>query len=187
MGSLKMAAFLGWEWLHNLAHAAAAQWTGKPMDRLDIVAGMPLCIYSPQNHHSTSPRQHIYRALGGPLFNLAVMVGTWVLRQFSHPASITREVLDVAVGTNTLLSTVSLLPVPGIDGGPILKWSLVDRGRSPEQANLIVRRVNLGLAMPLVGLSVFFFHRGWRLSGMLAALFSILSLVIGAGWLKGEV
>ena len=186
VGLLKMAAFLTWEWLHNLAHAATAQWIGKPMDRLDIVAGMPICIYSPDNHRSTTPRQHIYRALGGPLFNLAAMLITRLLRSFTHPSSITREVLDVAVGMNTFLATASLLPIPGIDGGPILKWTLVKRGRTPEQADNLVRTVNIGLTAPLAVLSMAYFHRQSWLSGGLAAAFTALTLAIGIGWLKEE-
>ena len=36
LGGLKMVVFLGSEWCHNLAHAAAARWVGKPMDALLI-------------------------------------------------------------------------------------------------------------------------------------------------------
>jgi hypothetical protein len=37
----------------------------------------------------------------------------------------------------------------GIDGGPILKWSLVDKGRSLEEADETVKKVNLALGSGL--------------------------------------
>jgi hypothetical protein len=71
------------------------------------------------------------------------------MRRSSEAGSIAQDIWDAALKTNLFLSTVSLLPVPGIDGGPILKWSLVDQGATPQEANEMVRRVNGPLALLL--------------------------------------
>ena len=186
VGFLSMIALLKWEWLHNIAHAAAARLAGKPMDALEIVAGMPICVYTPENHRSATPRQHIQRALGGPLFNLAAMLVTRLLRRASPPDSLERELLDVAVGMNTFLCTASLLPSPGIDGGPVLKWSLVASGQTPEQADRTVRRANLALS-PILGIvaGVHFWRKHW-FSGGLAIFFAQVGLAVGMGWMRGE-
>ena len=186
VGLFSMIALLKWEWLHNIAHAAAARLAGKPMDALEIVAGMPVCVYTPENHRSATPRQHIQRALGGPLFNLAAMFVTRLVRSASLPDSLERELLDVAVDMNTFLCTASLLPSPGIDGGPILKWSLVASGQTPEQADLTVRRANLALS-PMMGmLAGYHFRRKHWFSGALAIFFALVGLAVGMGWMRGE-
>ncbi len=68
IGSLWMPLVLGMEWCHNFAHAAAARWVGKPMDALLINFGTPLCIYHDVEDPTVTPRQHIVRALGGPIY-----------------------------------------------------------------------------------------------------------------------
>ena len=186
VGLLSMIALLQWEWLHNIAHAAAAHWAGKPMDALEITAGMPVCIYTPENHRSTTPRQHILRALGGPLFNLAAMSATRLLRRRSAPESLERELLDIAVAMNTFLCTASLLPSPGIDGGPVLKWSLVASGKSPQQADRAVRRANLGLSPLMAVVAGYHFRRRRWLSGVLAIFFALIGFSVGMGWMDGE-
>lgn len=186
VGFLAMLALLKWEWLHNLAHAAAAQRAGKPMDRLEILVGMPLCIYTPENHRSTSPRQHIQRALGGPLFNLAAMLITRLARGFTTPESTARDVLDVAVEMNTFLCTASLLPIPGIDGGPILKWGLVEGGHTPAQADEWVRRTDLALSPALSLVAVSQLRQGRWLSSILAFFLAGAAFAVGMGWMRGE-
>jgi hypothetical protein len=186
VGLLQMIAFLGSEWLHNLSHAAAARWIGKPMDALEIIAGMPVCVYSVENHRSATPRQHIARALGGPLFNLGLMLLSRLARHFTPPTSTAREVLNVAVGMNTFLSTWSLLPLPGIDGGPVLKWGLVSNGQTPDQADTTVRRVDLAISPALGGLAATYLRRKNWVLGIASAFFSIIALAVGLGWMEGQ-
>ncbi len=80
IGALTMPVVLGSEWCHNLAHAAAAYYTGKPMDAIRITWGMPLCVYYDINDASVSPRQHITRSLGGPIFNTIMLPITAMFR-----------------------------------------------------------------------------------------------------------
>jgi Zn-dependent protease len=169
------------EWCHNLAHAAAALLVGKPMDALRITWGMPLVVYYDIGDETVTPREHILRAVGGPVFNAVLLPFALVFRRFTRENSALRDVADAAVGMNTFLSTVSLLPLPMIDGGPILKWSLVERGHTPEAADETVKSVNrvmsggLGLA---AGVAVR--RRRWFL-GSILALLAALALAFGFG------
>lgn len=173
VGLVSMPVALGSEWGHNLAHAAAAHWVGKPMDALHIIGGMPRVEYRNINDQTVSPRQHRLRALGGPLFNLLILPLALLLKRFTPVKSVGRDIAEVAVGINAFIPAAGLLPIPGLDGGPILKWSLVERGDSPAEADRKVRKVNGGLSL-LLGLS-----GGWALKKRRLALGGLL-LFMGA-------
>jgi Zn-dependent protease len=185
-GFVTMPLILGFEWCHNFAHAAAAYMIGKPMDAMRIAWGTPLIVYYNLNDPTVAPRQHIIRALGGPLFNALMLPTALLLRKCTSGESMARELADTAVGTNAFLSTMSLLPIPGIDGGPILKWSLVDRGFTQGEADKVVKKVN-GLVGVLLGIaSTVSFKKKRGFIGTLLAIFSALSLAIGTGLLREE-
>ncbi len=186
VGALTMPVMLGSEWGHNLAHAAAARIVGKPMDAMRIAWGMPLLVYYDVNDKTVTPRQHIMRAFGGPLFNLLVLPLALFFQRRTRPQSIAREVADAAVGANAFLPTVGLLPIPGIDGGPILKWSLVERGYSPEAADRAMRKVDgaLGVLLALAG-GLALKKRRWFMGGLLIQL-AAFALSIALGILKEQ-
>ena len=146
---LSSSLMLGSEWTHNTAHLVASQFTQAPMDEFQIVLGMPRCIYFDLDDPRVSPKEHIARAAAGPVFNISLLPLLYLMRKSSEAGSIAQDIWDAAHKTNLFLSTVSLLPVPGIDGGPILKWSLVDQGATPREADETVRRVNGPLALLL--------------------------------------
>ena len=184
IGALTMPVVLGSEWCHNLAHAAAAHMIGKPMDAIRITWGMPLVVYYQINDETVTPKQHILRALGGPLFNLFVLPIALLFKRLTSPKSVARDIASAALGMNLFIPAVGLLPIPGIDGGPILKWSLVARGRTPEAADMAVRKVDgmLGIALALAG-AFSFKKRRWLLGGLFME-FAILALSIALGILK---
>ena len=183
---MKMAVVLGSEWCHNLAHLIASNWIGKPMDQMRIQAGMPRCIYHEINDQDVTPRQHIARSLGGPIVSLLLLPVTGLIRILSKPDSISGETAKIAFQTNLFLSLVSLLPIPGIDGGPILKWSLVDRGKTIEEADQVVQKVNGPLAVILGLFSSWAFLSKKILLGIFSLMLGVTSLSIFTGWLKEE-
>lgn len=184
IGALTTVAVLGSEWGHNLAHLAAAQRLGKPADAVRIVGGMPLLVYYQLNDRSVTPRQHMFRSLGGPLFNLLLAPLAWLWLRLAPRGSVAHEVAGAAFQTNLVLGAVSLLPIPGIDGGPLLKWGLVERGRTPQQADSAVRKVNLGLSGGLaVATGVALKRRKW-LPGALLALLAASALAVGMRWIE---
>ena len=54
------------------------------------------------------------------------------------------------------------MPLPVVDGGVILKWTLVERGRTPAEADTVIRRLNLAIgAVALVAGVVLAIVRYW--------------------------
>ncbi|MEN8240853.1 MAG: hypothetical protein ABFS17_02940 [Chloroflexota bacterium] len=186
IGALTSSVILASEWCHNLAHAAAAKFVGKPMDAIRITWGMPLVVYHDINDQTVTPRQHIARALGGPLFNLLVLPAALLLKNRTEPGTTAGDVAEAAAATNAFLPAVGLLPIPGIDGGPILKWSLVDRGHTPEQADLVVRKVDgvLGIILGVAG--GIFLKKRHRLAGGFLIALAGTALSIALGILKEQ-
>jgi Zn-dependent protease len=154
------------------------------MDAMRITWGMPLVVYYEINDETVTPREHVLRALGGPLFNLLVLPVAWLFKRRTRPGSAARDIAEAAVGANAFIPIVGLLPIPGLDGGPILKWSLVERGRTLEAADLAVRKVDsvLGVVLAFAG-ALSFKKRRWLLGGLLTQLAAI-SLSIALGILK---
>jgi hypothetical protein len=111
---------------------------------------------------------------------------TFVARLFTKSGTTARKTASTALQTNVFLSTVSLLPIPGIDGGPILKWSLVDKGYTVEEADLAVQKVN-GPLSGLLGLfCIWAFSNGKRLLGIFSGLLAVISFSVFRGWIKEE-
>ena len=184
IGAFTMPVIIGSEWCHNLAHTALAWWIGKPPDAINIIGGMPLLYYKNVNDPDVSPRQHILRALGGPLLNALLLLPSIWFQNHSRPGTIAREVTNAAVHMNLFLSTVSLLPIPGIDGGPILKWSLVAGGASSVKADQVLRRVN-GFLGIILGIGAFFAFKKRRcFLGSLMFQFGALAIAISSGLIK---
>jgi len=149
-----------------------------------ITWGMPLVVYYDINDETVTPRQHIIRALGGPVFNVLVLPAALLVKHHTDPQSVTRDMANAFVGTNAFLPAVGLLPIPGIDGGPILKWSLVEKGKTPKEADKIVRKVDggLGILLTLAGV-LSFIERRWLVGGLLMQL-AVLALSIALGIFK---
>jgi Zn-dependent protease len=185
-GALTGAVILGSEWCHNLAHAGAARQIGKPMDAMRVVAGMPLVVYHDINDQSVAPWQHIRRALGGPLFNAMLLPFVFFIRRFTRPGSVGRETADAAAGMNLFLSTISLLPIPGIDGGAILKWWLVARGRSVLQADEAVKKTDLVVGVGLGAAAGLALRKRRKFFAALLGMLAAMSLAVGVGLIKEE-
>ena len=184
VAALTTPIILGSEWCHNLAHAAAAKLVGHPADAIRITWGMPLLVYHDLEDARVTPRQHIIRALGGPLINLTFLGIAALLRPLTKPTSIARDVVNAILGMNTFLVLGGLLPIPGIDGGAALKWALVDQGRSPTQADATVRKVDAVIAVGLGAGAAVAFKKRKRLLGGILAMFAGFALTIATGLLR---
>jgi hypothetical protein len=135
---------------HAFAHSASALMAGAPMDRIQLSSGMPRTIY---DNNDVPPRAHRMRAMGGPIFSALGLVISLLVRAFSPCKSIAREVASWSSIGHGLIFTGSLAPLPIVDGGSILKWTLVDRGRTPEEADRIVHQAGIatGIAATTAG------------------------------------
>ena len=141
-GAASALALLSADLGHAVAHIVSANWAGAPMDYVLVSAGMPRTVYLDDE---VSPQAHRRRAMGGPILNGVGFLVSLVLRTLAPRSSVPREVLDWSCLGHGLLLLGSLAPLPMVDGGSLLKWTLVERGRSPEQADAVVRQAGLGL------------------------------------------
>lgn len=185
-GALTTLVLFASEWCHNLAHTFVAYRIGKPVDAIRVFWGTPLLIYYDINDQNVSPRQHILRASGGPIFNFLLLPICWLAKHLTKPESLAYYVANFSLGTNMFISSIALLPIPGIDGGPLLKWSLVERGQTRQQADETVKKVNLVLGSGLgvaTGIALKK-RRNWL--GMALGAFALSSLAIGLGWIKEQ-
>ncbi len=127
-GFVLIAADVG----HALAHSISARAAGAPMDKIDLTSGMPRTIYYDQ---AVPPRTHILRALGGPLYSALGLVLSLVARSLLPRNSAAREVAGWSSIGHCLIFAGSLAPLPIVDGGSILKWTLVESGKAPQEAD----------------------------------------------------
>lgn len=109
---------------HALAHTFSAKVAKAPMDEILLGLDMPRTIYY---DNAVEPRQHVIRALGGPIYNALYLVVSIIWRSNSPSGSPRRFLAEIACVVNGILFVGSLLPIPGVDGGTIRKWCQVNR------------------------------------------------------------
>jgi hypothetical protein len=124
---------------HPLAHTFSARYAGAPMDEIRIAADMPRTLYK---NNDVAPHTHRMRALGGPIFNVIGLLLSIVIFEIGSANSIVREWMAWSAVGHGLLLMMSLAPFPAVDGGTILKWTLVASGRTEIEADKLVRRVD---------------------------------------------
>ncbi|MBI9050857.1 MAG: hypothetical protein JEZ00_15660 [Anaerolineaceae bacterium] len=186
IGAMAMPVVLGSEWGHNFAHATAAHCVGKPVDAIRIVWGMPILVYYDVNDQQVAPRQHIIRALGGPLFNMLLLPFALLAKRISKESSAMRDIANAATATNAFIVFGGLLPIPIIDGGAILKWSLVETGHSIPEADITVRKVNGMLGIGLVAATIETAKKKRWIWSVICAMFAVSALGVALGILKEQ-
>jgi hypothetical protein len=166
---------------HALAHIFSARWAGAPMDEILIAGDMPRTIY---HDNDVSPQVHRQRALGGPVFNAIGLLLSLALFALFRGSPVISELMAFSAGGHGLLLIMSLFPLPLVDGGTILKWSLVAVGRTPAQADRIVRGVDwvLGIALVLIGIGLLVIQL-WIAGGFLTGA-GVIVLVAVVGMVK---
>ena len=132
---------------HALAHTVSAKLAGAPMDEIHLAADMPRTIYF---NNDVTPDQHRLRALGGPIFRALSLGISLVWRSCAPPETAARELAEISAVSQALIFCGSLLPMAIVDGGTLLKWTLVDRGRTEGEAERQVRRTSWWAAVGLI-------------------------------------
>jgi len=184
VGTLNMNVILGSEWCHNLAHAAAAKWVGEPVDCIRVSWGMPMLVYYDIEDPNVPPRHHIIRSLGGPLINAIFSGIGLILKRFANKDSPVREVIDTAVAANIFLFVAGMTPIPFLDGGTALKWSLVDMGQTLDDADKIIRNVNVVSGAVMGAGAVIAFNKRKNLLGLFLTCMAGLSFGVATRLFK---
>jgi hypothetical protein len=130
---------------------------------VQVALGIPRTIY---DDNAVSPATHRLRALGGPAANLLGLLLSLLWRRATRPDSAARDLADVSCLGHGVLFFGSLVPLPLFDAGTILKWTLVEQGRSEADADALVHQVSefIGLGAVATGLVVAL--QGRRLVGL---------------------
>jgi hypothetical protein len=170
VGFVTMILLLIAEIGHPIAHILSARYAGAPMDEIHISAeeGMPRTLYW---NNEVSPDAHRLRAIGGPLFNLLCLLLSLGIYAAVPGNSIVRELAAWSAAGHGLLLIMSLAPAPTVDGGTLLKWTLVARGKTVTEADEIVRRVDwgMGIVAGTVGVALIILHI-WIAGAILAGI-----------------
>ncbi len=165
IGFVTMVLLLLADFGHPLGHILSARYAGAPMDEVRItVTEMPHTLY---NHNAVSPNVHRIRALGGPIFNgLGLFLSAGVFAAVPA-ASVARELAAWSAAAHGLMLIMSLAPSPGVDGGTLLKWTLVARGWSEAAAEAAGRRVAwlVGIVAVVLGLGLIALQV-WMIGGL---------------------
>jgi hypothetical protein len=138
---------------HALAHIFSARYAGAPMDEILLSAGMPRTLYW---NNEVSPDVHRIRAMGGPIFNVLGLLLSAVIYAVARGNPIIRELATwSAVGHGWIL-VAALLPLPMVDGGTLMKWTLVARGRTEKDADKMVRLLDwvMGIVGGIIGVGL---------------------------------
>ncbi len=182
MGFATMLLLLVVEVGHALAHIFSARAAGAPMDELLLfTAGMPRTLYW---NNEVSPDAHRIRALGGPIFNAGGLLLSAGVYAVASGNAIARELAAWSAGGHGLLLILSLLPVSIVDGGTLLKWTLVARGRTATEADEIIRRVDwvMGIVGGLIGVG-FIVMQMW-IAGMILVGIGAVVIAIAEGRIR---
>jgi len=183
MGFATMLLLLVVEVGHALAHIFSARAAGAPMDELLLwpSAGMPRTLYW---NNEVSPDVHRMRAMGGPVFNVVGLLLSGVIYAVASGNPIARELAAWSVGGHGLLLILSLLPLPMVDGGTIMKWTLVARGKTEIEADEIVRQVDwvMGIVGGMIGVG-FIAMQMW-IAGVILVGIGVVVIGIAAGKIR---
>jgi len=166
--------------IHTVGHILSARQAKAPMDEFRLQAPFPVTIY---HDNDVSPDAHRLRAIGGPIASLVAGILTIMLYPFIQN-KIGRDFVGISALLHCLLATAIAIPLPFIDGGALLKWTLVKRGRTPDAADAVVEEANIlaGGLSTLIG-SLLLIARFWK-SGILLILQGIIFIGVGLGLIK---
>jgi hypothetical protein len=135
---------------HLLGHLLSARYAGAPLDHIYITAPLPQTLY---DDNDVEPRTHCLRAVGGPVGSGWGFILARLLRRLTPANSAMRDLLNLIALANGLTSLGSFYPLPIVDGGTLLKWSLVEGGTPPPEADKVVQKTNLVLGIAsLIGI-----------------------------------
>jgi hypothetical protein len=169
---VSLVAYYLADFFHIAGHILSARHAGAPMDRAHLTAPLPLTLY---DDNDVTPQAHCLRSIGGPIGSLFGTGLAWLISRLLPPQSILRDLFKLIALYAGLTGLGSFYPLPFIDGGTMLKWTLVDQGLTPAEADTTVLRTNLALGTTLtVGALI----NGKRLT---AATLGLLGVLLTAG------
>jgi hypothetical protein len=178
IGAASLLAMISADLGHAIAHIVSARYAGAPMDEIYVSETLSHTLY---REDDVPPDVHRLRALGGPIFSAVGLAASLLFRSRTPPPSVARVVADAACLGHGYVLGGSLLPLPIVDGGSILKWTLVKRGLAPARADAALRQANLalGTAATTAGVTFALSRRWLPALGLVAAGAAALAAAVG--------
>jgi hypothetical protein len=166
---------------HAIGHILSARRSGAPMDEILVSSGMPRTVYA---NDDVSPRAHIIRALGGPAFSALGLLLSLVALALGSSVPIVFELALWSTVGHGFIFLGCLLPLPIVDGGSILKWSLVRRGMTEAHADRRIRLLNgiIGCVCIAVGIGLIIFQLS--ILGLILIGISLVLFIAAAGKIR---
>lgn len=160
---------------HAIAHIFSARHANAPMDEILIKGDMPRTLYW---DNKVSPDVHRMRALGGPIFSGLGSLLSLAIYGLASGNGILRDLAAISAIGHGFLLMGSLLPLPMVDGGTILKWTIVKRGKTESEADKIMQRANLviGIGGLIIGMGLLTIQL-W-IPGVILVGIGVISLVV---------
>lgn len=160
---------------HACAHTVGARMVNAPMDTVLLAADMPRTLYA---DNDVPPRAHIMRSLGGPVYSgIGLLIGIgWLV--LAAPETAVRYLGEIWTVTSGFIFLALFAPLPIVDGGVILKWLFVLRGRTEAQADKVIRQLGLGLGVVVLAAAAFFLVKTAWLPGRVLLIVGLI--VVGA-------
>ena len=140
-------------WGHACAHTVGAKMANAPMDTVLLGADMPRTLYANQD---VPPCAHIMRSLGGPVYSAIGLVIGIICLVLTPTTGALHYLAEVWALVNGFIFLAIFAPLPFVDGGVVLKWLLVLRGKTETQADTLVKRIMWGMGLILAIIAAFF-------------------------------
>jgi hypothetical protein len=165
VGFVSMLLMVFADFGHPFGHVLSARFARAPMDEIVISGDMPRTLYQ---NNKVSPRVHKLRAIGGPLFNLLGLLLSAAIFVVATGWNLGMEWAAWSALAHGLMLIMSMAPIPVVDGGTILMWTLVEAGHTTADAAKILRRVDLGIGVLFVLAAVVFLAQRALIPAILA-------------------
>ncbi|MCB0226295.1 MAG: hypothetical protein KDI02_21570 [Anaerolineae bacterium] len=180
-GIFASLAYITTDITHFGGHIYSSRYANAPLNQVHLGAPMPVSVY---DNNDVSPQAHKMRAIGGPIASGISLLVSLLLRSLTRPNTAMRDFFTAQCWMHAIFGFGSLAPIPFVDGGSILKWTMVERGQTPEQADENVKEANivLGGLIGGVGLVSLLFKKWWLALGCLVMAAQFVA--IGLGKLK---
>jgi Zn-dependent protease len=160
--------------VHSTGHILSARAIGAPMDALVLTAVQQVNIYY---NEGVPPDAHLGRAIGGPLASLIAVLLTRPVRRLLPRGPFARDLLDVFLTFNVLIGGVSLIPIPSLDGGSLIKWAVYNDTGDLQEAARTVREAGMNAAILSGAFSAAAFLLRRKFTGAALAAFGVAAVL----------
>jgi hypothetical protein len=169
--------------IHSAGHIRSARQVGAPMQAVALDWGFQSNQYADE---AVTPRQHIGRAMGGPVATALATGSAGLLYTVLRWIPIIGAVAEGWLYVNAIILAGSVTPTPHFDAGTIIKWGVA--GATGEEAlgdEAVQTAGSLTVGSLLLAAAGLIVTGKWRVG--LAALVGAVATGLDLFWLRGRL